>query len=155
MILIVCESCQLCLRVMGSREEVQSLVGEDSSFWPDQYPCPRCEKLIYAVRELEADPRIFGLLTLVDVNAGEAFAALNGMGLPEEGDCRRGVLEDLLRTHPVKKLSGKDIPGTNRCRVDFIELWDNTRLYFAAGAEGAVVYRVVRPRSYVEKIDGG
>jgi hypothetical protein len=154
MMLIVCEPCSLCIRVMGDAEELTHLVGEKSDFWPDKYVCPACEKPCLGVLEIDADPKIYALLSLIDVNPEEAFKALHGMGLPHEGDCRSAVVDGLLRTQPIRKAKLKDIPHTHRCRVDWLELWDGTRLYFGAGAEGAVVYRVTKPTSHVEKIDG-
>jgi len=154
MILIVCQPCSLCIRVMGDPKEISHLVGEKSDFWPDKYLCPRCDQACHGVAEIDAAPSVYSVLALVDVNAQEAFAALHGMGLPEEGDCRKDVLEELLREQPFRRLGGRDVPHTRRCLVDWLELWDGTKLYLAAGADGAVVYRIARPTSYVEKIDG-
>lgn len=156
MILIACEPCQLCIRVMGDAEEIEHLVGTRSDFWQERnYRCPICEQRSVAYLEREVDPRVYGFSRLVDLNPQEAFSAFMGLGLPEEGDCRKEVVEELLRTKKVKTVKGKNIPGTNRCRLDFVELEDGARLYFGAGAEGAVVYRVMLPPSYREKVDGG
>jgi hypothetical protein len=154
MILIICQPCALCIRIMGDPEEISHLIGEKSDFWPDKYVCPRCEKSCEGIAEIDVDPSAYLAVELVDVNAQEAFAAMHGMGLPHEGDCRKLVLEGLLKEQPVRKLHGRNIPHTNRCSVDCLELWDGSKLYFAAGAEGAVVYRITRPTSYVEKVDG-
>lgn len=156
MILIACEPCQLCIRVMGDVEEIEHLVGTRSDFWRERnYRCPVCEQRSVAYLEREVDPRVYGFSRLVDLNPQEAFSAFMGLGLPEEGDCRKEVVEELLRTKKIKGIKGKNILGTNRCRLDFVELEDGTRLYLGAGAEGAVVYRVMLPPSYREKIDGG
>jgi len=154
MILIVCQPCFICLRVMGDPEEISPLVGEQSDFWPDKYVCPMCDKRCIGLKESDADPSVYSVLSLMDVNAQEAFAAMHGLGLPNETDCRHSVLEKLLKEQPVRKVHGKDVAHTNRCIVDWLELWDGSKLYFGAGAEGAVVYRISRPGSYVEKVDG-
>jgi hypothetical protein len=154
MILVICQPCSLCMRIMGSSEQITHLVGEQSDYWPNKFPCPRCEKPCAGYLELSVDPRTLNQVELVELNAEEAFAAFNGLGFPKEGDCRTEVLEALLREQPVRKIAGRDVFGTTRCLVEYIELWDGTRLYFGAGSEGAVVYRIVKPQSYVRKIDG-
>jgi hypothetical protein len=154
MILIVCEECELCLRVMGDPKEISFLLGPESDLWPDKFVCPKCEKSMRGFLELEADPRVLNFVDLVDLNPQEAFAAMNGMGLPSEGQCSQETVSTLLREHPIRRIKAVDIPNTNRCRLDSLELWDGTQVYLAAGAEGAVVYRIVRPTSYVEKVDG-
>jgi len=153
MILIVCTPCSLGMRVMGHVEDLQSLVGERCEFWPDKFICPRCEGPARGVLEVEADMHAVARLELVDVDPFEAFAAMHGLGLPAERDCRREVVEQLLREHPIRKVEGATIPGTNRCRIEALELWDGTKLYLGAGAEGAVIYRIRKP-AYTEKFCG-
>jgi hypothetical protein len=153
MILVTCEKCSLCIRIMGSAQEIDYLVGEHSDFWPDKFPCPQCEKPALGIFELEMNPNALGLFRVVDLNPQEAFAAFNGFGLPHELFCSAASLNSLLREQPIKRVAARDIPGTTRCRVDFFELWDGTLVYFGAGGEGAVVYRIVRPASYVEKVN--
>ena len=154
MILIVCENCSLCMRVMGPAEEIVYLVGEKSEYWPDKYPCPTCEKMCKGVPELLSDPRALSVMNLVEVNPQEAFAALNGLGLPKETNCTAEVVGALLLEQPIRRIKAANVWGANRCIIDHFELWDGTRVYLGAGGEGAVVYRIVRPQSYVEKADG-
>jgi hypothetical protein len=52
----------------------------------------------------------------------------------------------------VKRVHGKDIQGTSRSIIDFLELGDGSKVYLAASAEGATVYRVAKPISYVEEV---
>jgi hypothetical protein len=155
MILIICEPCSICLRVMGDAEEIDHLVGEKSDFWPNKFVCPTCEKTCVGVKEIDADPQVLNLLSLMDLGPEDAFKAMHGMGLPHEGDCRAPVVDELLRTQPIRKVKTKEIPHTHRCRVDWLELWDGTRMYFGAGAEGAVVYRITKPVSHVKRLDDG
>lgn len=155
MILVVCPSCRLCIRVMGDVEEINRLVGPDSDFWPDKFPCPSCEKPSYGILESEVDPREVNILRLVDLDPSQAFAAFHGLGLPEELNCTVGALTELLSQHSVRRVIGRNIIGTTRCTLDRLEMDDGSKIYFAAGADGACVYRIVKPHSYVENIDGG
>ena len=153
MILVLCQPCALGFRIMGGADEVDALVGECSDFWPDKFPCPRCEKDCMGVSELAADPRALRAFELVELTPQEAFAAFNGLGLPSEGQCTVEEITRLLREQPIRHLGAVNLPGTTRCRINFLELWDGTRLHFGAGAEGAVLYRRVLPRTAVEKFD--
>jgi hypothetical protein len=144
----------MAVRVMGNPTQIDSLVGEHSDFWPDKYPCPHCEKPTFAAREMDVDPKIYTSFTLTDVSPEEAFSALHGLGLPKELECGIDAVEAVLKEHPVRRIIGATVPGTSRCCIHQLELWDGTRLFFGAGAAGAVIYRMVRPRSFVEKLDG-
>lgn len=159
MILVVCLPCAFVIRVMpaqvteaSSAQEVRQLVGQASEFWPDKYPCPHCGLLAKALQEHDADPAVLQTLTLQDLTAQEAFAAFNGFGLPQEQRCALSSVEALLREQPVRRVLGKNVSGDERTIVDALELWDGTKVYFGAGAEGAVIYRVARPVSYAARI---
>jgi len=154
MILIVCSTCMFALRVEGTDDqELDMLVGKSSSFFPDKYDCPqdKCAGSAKLFDSLEISQRALGSLTIVDVTPEEAFAALNGVGLPEERSC---FIEDIrtLLSKGVKRVSGKNLPGTSRCIVDFIETEDGSRIYLAPSGEGVTVYRVTRPPSYAAKM---
>ncbi len=153
MIIVCCPQCRLALRVIGELLEVASLVGEQSEFWPDKYVCPRCEykSAVGSVEKALSSEALVGY-ELRDLSTNELFAALNGLGLPDEGSCRLAKINELLKEKPVRKIEGFDIPGTDRCVLCRLVLWDGTRLYFGAGPEGAVIYRNVPPQSYAEKI---
>lgn len=159
MIVVVCTACALAVRIMPtnigdvrSTDEAGVLVGPESSFWPNKFPCPRCEKDATGMLERHADPRALALMTLRDLTPHEAFAAFNGLGFPEEQKCSIETLQELLREQPVRRVIGKDIVGAPTVHIDAIELWDGTRVHFGSGTSGAVVYRIVRPPAYAHHV---
>ncbi len=159
MILVLCMRCHLAIRIMPmlaanamSAREVNTLLGPDSLFWPDKFICVRCDKSATGMLERGADPRALAAMELIDLTPHEAFAAFNGLGLPEEQHCTLEVVQALLTEHPVRRVIGTTVKGQERTIVDALELWDGTKLYFSAGGEGAVIYRVVRPVSYVARV---
>lgn len=154
MVVLTCGTCLLVVRVMGDTQQVSFLVGEQSPFWPDKYKCPRCDGLALATTLDKAPPELLVSSGVIFLEAEELFAALNGLGLPEERKASKDVVEKLLKEQRVVRVGGENFPTTTRCRVDWLDLDDGTRLFFAAGGRGAVVYRVRRPHSYVEKTDG-
>lgn len=105
--------------------------------------------------EIETDPVSIRQLAVIDLTPEEAFAAFKGIGLPKEMQCSLETVSNLLKQQPIRKVVGTDIPGTTRCRLECLELWNGTKVYLGAGAEGAVVYRVSFPHSYVEINDVG
>lgn len=151
MILFVCTKCTLILRVMSLDEtEVDNLLGRGSPFWPDRFECPYCTHRMEYLPEVVAGHNILER-PLQDLTAQEAFAAFNGLGLPHERHCELSHLEELLHMG-VKRVVGKNIPGVSRVLVDYLELADGTKVYFGAGADGAVVYRITKLTSYVDNI---
>ena len=159
MILTVCLSCRFAIRVMprispagvGSME-LSQLVGRDSSFWPDGYRCPHCEKSMQGVLESEADPAAIREFVLQDLTPQEAFRAFNGFGLPSEQKCSLATVSAVLLANPVKRVHGKNVMGAERTIIDYLELADGTQVHFGAGGEGAVVYRISKPFSCVERV---
>lgn len=150
MILIVCATCCCALRVTGDLEEVAFLVGERSDLWPDKFECFRCGGKAEGVPELSFESSV--PLDLVEVSPHDALLAAQGFGLPAERTCDKLTINELLQQHTVKRVAGKDIIGSNRVVVDFLELVDGSRVYFGSSNEGAVIYRVTRPHSYVEAV---
>lgn len=155
MILIVCTDCALAMRVEGAEAELDFCVGKSSGFWPDKYPCPECDKLCMGMLEMEAETDAVASLRVIDVTPSEAFAALNGLGFPSERMCTKEIVERLLKEHPIRKVSARDVQGAERCVVDHLELWDGSKMYFGPSSQGAVVYRITRPHSYVKQVDNG
>jgi hypothetical protein len=153
MILIICTKCIFALRVMPARlgqvesvQELETLVGTKSEFWPNKYLCTQCGARAEGALEDQVVQWIH--LDIHDVTPHEAFAAMHGMGLPEEQQCSIERLNTLLREVPIRHVHGKDIRGANYSLVETIELWDGTRVHFGSGADGAVVYRITPPISY-------
>lgn len=149
MILIVCSECRLTLRVLDASEEALYLVGEKSEGWPKAICC-RCGAEAQRMPEVEVEPRALTLLEVVDLTAKEAFMAMNGLGLPTEQRCSLENVMTLLKEQPIRKVLGVDIPGTERCMLDHLELWDGTKLFLGASPHGAVVYRIAPPHSYAK-----
>lgn len=158
MIVITCLPCSLALRVMpevvtdpNSVRELEYLVGRQSDFWPNKYPCPRCGENGSAIDEREADPRALQLLELVDLTPAEAFSVLNGLGFPDEQRCTLEVVEELLQKTAVRRVVGRNVAGMERTVIDALELVDGTKVHFGSGADGAVIYRITQPVSYTRK----
>lgn len=154
MMVFTCSSCMLVVRIMGDAQQVSFLVGEGSAFWPDKYVCPRCAHRVLATPLDKTPPELLAASDVLHLEAEEMYAALNGLGLPEERVATKTAVENALFNHRVVKVGGETSPGTNRCKIDWLELDDGTRLFFAAGGRGAVVYRVRKRVSYTEKVDG-
>jgi hypothetical protein len=83
----------------------------------------------------------------------EAFAAFNGLGFPDEHHCSLETAQALLKEHPVRRIIGTNVKGAERTIIDALELWDGTKVYFGAGAGGAVIYRITRPVSYTKQLE--
>jgi hypothetical protein len=130
---------------------VDHLVGKDSPYWPDGYTCPRCGSTASGCDELEL-PRGAHTVAVVDLTAEELLAALHGLGLPDEQDAAFERISDILQTTRIKRVVGKTVPGTKRCVVEHLLLEDGTKVYLGASSYGAVVYRVVKPTSYVQRL---
>jgi hypothetical protein len=159
MIVIVCIPCAFAVRVMPtqvtaamSTQEVDQLIGRNSDFWPDQYPCLKCGKHARGMVEEAADPRVLATMELRDLTPHEAFSAFNGFGLPEEQSCSLEAVSKLLLGTPIRKVVGSNVRGAQRTIIDSLELWDGTRVYFGAGAEGAVIYRIAAPVSLTDQV---
>jgi hypothetical protein len=158
MIVIICIPCEFAIRVMPvnvsnmrSAQELDQLVGKASSFWPDHYPCPRCGKNALGFHESTVDQKVLQAMTLQEATPQEAFAALNGLGFPDEQRCSLETVQELLLGMPVRRVIGKNVTGQERTLIDALELWDGTRVHFGAGAEGACIYRITKPVSYTQK----
>lgn len=159
MILIVCLPCAYAIRVMPSNvsdarsvQELEQLVGTRSEYWPNKYSCPRCDKPARGLLEQDADPRVLRAMHVQEATPQEAFAAMNGLGFPDEQKCSLEAVQALLLETPVRKVIGKNVTGAERTIVDALELWDGTKVHFGAGAEGAVIYRITRPTSYAARV---
>jgi len=146
---IVCKSCGTAIRTSGEYDEVDSLLGEKSAWYPDQYPCPTCggkSEMVLAI-----DNTAFRSLDLHDLTPEEAFAAFNGLGLPEERECGPMAVKEAFKC-PVREVKCDLIRGTNRTVLRSIEFEDGTRMYFGASSYGCTVYRIARRN--VEEVQG-
>jgi len=155
MIVIPCLACNVCMRTMGDAAQVDHLVGERSGFWPDQYPCIHCGALCRGLREIEADPAALQKMHVLDLEPEELFAALNGLGTPAEHRCTEAAVLALLQSK-VKRVVGREVQGqaSTRFVLESMEFEDGHKMFFGAAPEGALVYRISKPHSYVEAVDG-
>jgi len=145
MIIAVCLLCSRGFRVKG--EDTSALLGPASDIWPDGFTCPVCTQPIRGYLENEVSEALLRILQIRDLTPIEGFSTLvAGVGLPEDRECRKEVVETLLRDYKIK-VFGKDIPNTDRFNIDFMELLDGTRLYFGSSGHGAIIYRVSKERS--------
>lgn len=149
--LVPCLNCNAVVRVIDDAETIATLVGKKSEFWPDKYICVICERRCEAISESEAEPDALRRLKVRDLNAQEYYAALHGLGTPDEMVCDGATVTELL-AKKIVRIGGRDIPNTGRFLLETIEVEGGVKLYFGAGAQGAVVYRIVRPVSYTQKV---
>lgn len=144
MIYVVCQSCQQGLRISpGKHGEAEALFGHGECF-----SCWECGKDTETLTA--ADPAALALSDIVDVSPEEAYAALNGLGLPRERECSAQAVTELLTSQRVVAVSARQIRNSHRCIVQQLELEDGTRIYLGSSAYGATVYRVAPKHSYVE-----
>jgi hypothetical protein len=130
---------------MGKPPRIDSMVGKNSEFWPDKYVCPKCGSQALATGIGETPSELLVGKDVLELEPEELFAALHGLGLPEDRNATAETVIPLLTEKRVVKVKGSNIPNTKRFHLDWLELEDGTRLYLAAGGYGAVIYRVRPP----------
>lgn len=137
------------LRVVGfDADELKTLIGHDSEWFPDRYPCPVCSECMSIHTKCpEADPKC------VDLTTQEAFSVFSGAGLPEEQECSATRVQELFRDLKVVRVGTRHIRGTNRCTLERIELEGGIILHLAASTHGACVYRIQAPLAFLRAID--
>jgi hypothetical protein len=149
--LVPCMKCYAVVRVIDDPTQIHLLVGQASEFWPDKYDCLVCGEKCEAISESDAEPAALARMKLKDLSAQEYYAALHGLGTPDEMKCDAPTVNELL-SRPVKKVVGRQLPNTERFLLETIEVEGGVKLHFGAGAAGAVIYRITRPISYTEKV---
>lgn len=156
MLLVVCKACAAVYRIdTGSVDpvEAQSLVGMRSDWWPNRYPCVLCGGMAEMADSI--DPAALAAMAKYDLTPQEAFAAFNGLGLPDEQDCGPAAVKEVLQSSGVKDVVVEQLRGSNRSILRRIVMEDGRTLHLASGAMGALVYRISKPRSHVqEMLDG-
>lgn len=150
MIYIVCTNCRTALCTHGDPDEVESLLGERSDYYPDKYPCCVCGAMGQYVRCIE--PTALSSMAVHELTPQEVFAVLNGMGLPEEQECGPAAIQKVFHDSKVTKVHAKIIPGTNRSMLDSLEFEDGTRMYFGVSPTGPTIYRIARKRSFTREV---
>ncbi len=151
MIVVPCAKCYAAVRVLGDASEVDRLVGEQSDFWPDQYPCLECGEVGRAHREVSVEAEALRRLRVRDLSAQDYFAALHGLGTPDEMTCDAVTVTEWLAKHGVR-VSARTASGTRRAVVDFLEIDGGVRIYFGSSPRGAVVYRIRRPIHHTKQV---
>jgi len=147
MISIVCTDCKKALNVVGEMSEVDQLVGQRSEYWPNKYTCFSCGGVATGFLTPQISAAALGELDIYDVTVQEAFAALNGLGIPEERVCCADVIVPMLTALGLK-VKGKEYRGMTRYFLDELELPDGTKFHFGASPQGAAIYRITKPHSY-------
>lgn len=151
MILLACEHCNHALRVTGDPTEIEYLLGEQSDLWPNQYPCFNCGKKAGYFLIAEVTTAAMALMTIVDLNPQEAFAALTGFGMPGERTCCREVVLPYFEQLGIKVKGGQP-RGQSIFRVEELTFPDGTTMFLAPSAMGAVIFRVKKPHSYANGV---
>lgn len=152
MIIIACKDCGTAVRVTGEHEELSHLLGEQNPDWyPSKYPCPTalCRGKAEFMEGIE--PAALRLLNVYDLTPHEAFAAFNGLGLPEERDCGPTAVKDALMRSGIKDVDVRLIRGSNRSVIYNLTLKDGTILYLGSSPFGATVYRMSGLQSAVKR----
>lgn len=152
MILIACTTCRKALRVSGDLGEMEPLVGQGSEYWPDKYPCFHCEGTAAGFLAPEISAAAMASLAITDVTVQEAFAALNGLGVPEERTCCAEVVEPLFEKQGIK-VHGRQPRGTTRYLVAELEFPDGSRMFFGTSPQGALIYRITKKHSYLKAVE--
>lgn len=161
MILIVCNdgNCGTVTRVMGEQDQLLSLLGPGSEYWPDKFKCPRCEGLSTAEFEANLDPAGVNARNFIELEVQEMFLVQMGMGTPEQRDCRPHIIAEMFKSKKVHKIHARVVPGTWRTILEIIEFDDGSKMYFGASTHGASVYRITAPLKHTEQalqeIDNG
>jgi len=125
------------------------LVGPDTEWWPDKFPCRKagCDGKAQVIESVEPDA--LAAFDVVELTPQEAFAAFHGLGTPEEQECGVLAVEQAFQK-PIKRVRAWNIKGAGRAVIDFIEFDDGTRLYIGSSPHGATVYRIAKTHSYAE-----
>ena len=134
----------LVVRVTGSLEEIESLVGDSSPH--SDATCPECGAQLTRCEQLVLED---GLVAR-ELTPMEAHLLLEGLGFPEERDCVADSVRDAFSSG-VKKVNVKTIPGMNRSVIDHIVMNDGTTVFLTGSYNGASVYRIRKPNPYSSK----
>lgn len=131
--LLLCHRCAAGISLIGDNLSVLEGV---------ELRCPSCgsHNMQRHLQE-DVDPTILSRSSIRSHTPEEALMALEGIGYPDEQQCDADTVRRLLGTSGVL-VSVKDVAGTSRSVVDFLELPSGTRIYLGSSAHGAIAYRV-------------
>lgn len=152
MITIVCATCKHAICAVGEVSEVDLLIGQRSDFWPDKYKCWDCGKHMEGFLTPEISAAVLNELFIYELTAPETFAALMGLGLPQERVVETDTVLELFEKAGLK-VQGKSYRGEQRYFIDVIEFPNGMKLHLGASPQGAAVYRITKPHSYARTND--
>lgn len=154
MITVVCTDCKHAINVIGEVAEVDHLVGQHSDFWPNGYKCWTCSGQMTGFLTPEVSAAAMRELYVYELGVQEAYAALMGLGIPDERVCTAESVMQLFESAGLQ-VKGKTFRGQHRYFIDEIQFPDGTKLHLGASPQGAAVYRITKPHSYVKANDVG
>ena len=143
--LYLCPDCYLAVRVIDDALDgsLTSLVGPGSQPWGQQHVCPHCDgQRMQGVLETELDQDLRKKLKVRDLEPSECYVLLSGGGMPEDKDASPLAVSDALLNSRVVSVDCYQLPNTTRTVVTRLVFDNGTRMYFGAGPQGAVVYRL-------------
>lgn len=150
--IFLCTACFHAIRVMENFDgQETTLLSPPPSYQGTECLFCRSKETLHK-EEVAIDPGLMQKLQMRDLSDVEFFGAIDGLGLPEERFCDLDTLQGVMVGKKVKLVVGKSIPNTSRTLIDYLILEDGSRIYFGAGAQGAVVYRLVKPFKYSERM---
>ena len=154
MIIIACKDCGTAVRITGEHAELEHLLGEYCDWYPNKYPCPSVGCGSCAEFQDAVAPAALRELTMYDLTPHEAYAAFHGLGLPEERDCNPTAVEKALVGKTIRAVHVALVRGSNRSVIYNLTTEDGAILSLGSSPFGAVVYRMSKTQSAVERVDG-
>ena len=145
----VCASLHFAVRVSGDTQEVQDLLGEQTPHASTK--CPECHASLLRSEFLDDTLATAVAPVLRVLTPYETHLALEGMGFPEEQECSVESLRKVLLSQPIRSISAKDVPYTQRSSLESITLEDGATIFLAASGYGALVYRIRKANPYTSK----
>jgi len=152
MIYFVCNHCRLALRTVGDQQEILSLLGAGTEWFPNKYPCPSngCSGMMQLAEAIESTT--LALLELHDLAPIECYQAFYGLGLPEERECGPDALAKVVKGRSIAQLHTEGVHNDRRTVLRWIALDDGTKIYLGSSPQGAMIYRIAPPRSVVNEV---
>jgi hypothetical protein len=146
--IVVCSACLTAIRVATD----SPLTGKFSTYWPDKYICGACGERAKGFDEVDLPTNVTRQLRIRDLSDAEFFAALNGLGLPEDICCKTKTVKELLLERKICEVTGFEPSGTDRFVIEYLTLDNGDRVYLGASTYGAVVYRIAKKVSYAQRV---
>lgn len=151
--IVVCSKCGAVFEVMGSPDEIDTIIGRNTEHWPSGYKCAVCGGNAVGVEHptrelLSLAPKKF------ELEVQEALMGLvAGLGLPEEREL--GDVKELLVGRTIEDVHGHRFG--DRFVVEYIDVSGGLRVFFAGAVAGALVYRVKDKKKFefAERVSNG